>query len=104
MPDKYEFRRYAGNLNHPWFTDIKLDFQQLSLNRILLCILCILLMNIDDNTFSTHSKLSHNINHTSSNTNNSHTLPLPTDAIILYNQKELILSNTKSHHKQCNKQ
>jgi len=50
MPDKYEFRRFADNLTHPWFNDASCDLKQIwfSPNRLLLCILLILLLNIDD--------------------------------------------------------
>jgi len=50
MPDKYEFRRFADNLTHPWFDDASCDLKQIwfSPNRLLLCILCILLLNVDE--------------------------------------------------------
>ena len=53
MPDKYEFRRFADNINHPWFNDIEIDLQRIwmSPNRFLLCILCVILMNIDETSF-----------------------------------------------------
>ena len=53
MPDRYEFRRYADNLTHPWFEGVRSDFKSLckSPNRLLLCILCIILMNLDESIY-----------------------------------------------------
>ena len=100
MPDKYVVGNYIRNVNHPWFNDIKSEFKQLRMspNRLLLCILCIILMNIDETTFfeteqttSPHSKQDINTNHTE----------LESNGMTLYHENAVILSNHKSHYKQC---
>ena len=108
MPDKYEFRRFADNLTHPWFKDIQSDFKQLwmSPNRLLLCILCLLLMNLDDTTIFQQFGPDSDQQQQSFNNENNNNRIIDSNEITLYKDDayELIIENTnKYQQKQCNK-
>ena len=102
MPDKYEFRRFADNLNHPWFNDIRRDFKKLlsSPNRFLLLMLCIILMNIDEETFFEQGpdwKYDDDSNQPNEWMDN-----IKMDGIVLYEKTALVeLNNEKHYRKQC---
>lgn len=111
MPDKYEFRRYADNITHPWFKDIQTDFKSLLLspNRLLLCILCIILMNIDDSTLFEHfgpdpyQYDNYDEHEERIHPGNNKTL-VHSDHINLFNAYELIIDEgNTTKNKQCNK-
>mmetsp|Transcript_32730 Transcript_32730/g.52382 ORF Transcript_32730/g.52382 Transcript_32730/m.52382 type:complete len:245 (-) Transcript_32730:126-860(-) len=111
MPDKYEFRRFVNNLTHPWFNDIKSDLKQLCMSpyRLLLCILCLVLMNIDEATFfhrnsnnTTSSPLHHH--HHTHQPHQFNTSSMSTDIALVHrsDSDSLTLINGNTSYKQCN--
>ena len=101
---------FADNLTHPWFEGVRSEFKSLckSPNRLLLCILCIILLNIDESIYFEYFGLGSYYKHDHNDHHKLHDITLvDSNKIALYNAYELIIEDTdkssSNKNKQCHK-